>query len=96
MAQSEPPAHTDHCLIALRDEVLCNADDTPRWSGGNGTATGQNRLCRDWSKLDRWAASHSACYVEPDTYQDGKKERERYVRCPDGSHPSKTSTPSSG
>ncbi|KAF7858522.1 hypothetical protein EAF04_009122 [Stromatinia cepivora] len=89
--QTEPVPHVDHCLIALREDILCNADDSPRYSSeeaGRGTAFGQYRLCRDWTRLDEWANKHSACYIEPDTYEDGVGEVERYRRCPDGSNPS--------
>lgn len=70
---------------------MCNADDTPRFTGGHfehpASGTGQVRACRDWAKLDEWARKHSACYREPDDPYDGSSELERYKNCPDGSRP---------
>lgn len=89
--QTQHYLHIDHCLTALREDVLCNADDTPRYTGGHhkqaGSGQDQMRMCRDWSKLDQWATEHSACYKEPESWYDGKPESERYKFCPDGSEP---------
>ena len=61
-----PVYHSYHCLDALRMEVLCNADDTPRYTGMNqenkASGTGQSRMCRDWSQLESWATTNSACW----------------------------------
>ena len=57
--------HVNHCLDGLRQEIVCNADDTPRYSGLGqemGTGSGQYRMCRDWGELEEWAKAHSACY----------------------------------
>lgn len=89
--QTEHPMHVDHCLIAFREDILCNADDSPRYTGGHfkhpGSGNGQERPCRDWRKLDEWAMKHSACYKEPEDAYDGTSELERYKHCPDGSTP---------
>jgi hypothetical protein len=89
--QTEHPMHVDHCLIAIREDIVCNADDTPRFTGGHfkhpSSGTGQFRACRDWNKLDDWAKKHSACYKEPDDPYDGTSELDRYKHCPDGSTP---------
>lgn len=89
--QSEHPTHVDHCLIELRDDVLCNADDTPRYTGGEfGKESGeveQTRMCRSWDRLVDWAMERSACYRSPEDPFDGVNELERYKFCPDGSTP---------
>jgi hypothetical protein len=68
--QTQHSLHIDHCLTALREDILCNADDTPRYTGGDHTQAGsgqdQVRLCRDWAKLDEWAKKWTACYREPE------------------------------
>lgn len=73
-------AHITHCLDALRQEVICNADDTPRWSGYGHriTGAGQNRMCRDWSKLANWAKDYPACWGET----DNESPEERLSFCP--------------
>ncbi|TAQ86139.1 hypothetical protein B7494_g5544 [Chlorociboria aeruginascens] len=89
--QTEHATHIDHCLIELRDDILCNADDTPRYTGGEfgkeNLKVEQSRLCRDWDKLVEWAMAKSACYKSPEDPYDGKSELERYKFCPDGSTP---------
>lgn len=43
----------------------------------------QQRQCRDWSKLERWALDRTACYHHMnDTVVD---TRDRYKLCPEGS-----------
>ena len=88
--QTHHEMHVDHCLTHLREDILCNADDTPRYTGGHfkiaGSGQGQLRLCRDWSKLDDWARQHSACYRGPDLFEG----EEEYKFCPDGSEPWKS------
>lgn len=47
--------HINHCLDALRQEIICNADDTPRYSALDqkmGTREGQHRMCKDWGKME--------------------------------------------
>jgi hypothetical protein len=89
--QTEHYLHIDHCLTSLREDILCNADDTPRFTGGHfkqaSSGTGQTRLCRDWSKLEKWATERSGCYQTPADPFDGKSTLERYKFCPDGSQP---------
>lgn len=63
--------HLIHCLNVLRESVMCNADDTPLYTGhlhakaksshpkaGIGTI----KMCRDWSSLLQWSRERSACY----------------------------------
>lgn len=93
-AQTWPLDHVTHCLHTLREDVVCSADDTPRYAGhlhaqANATSfvtgIGQNRMCRDWSKLVDFSLAHSACYERPlDHYVP---LLDRYKHCPDGSKP---------
>ena len=84
--------HINHCLDALRQEIMCNADDTPRYSGLDqemGTGRGQYRMCKDWRKLEEWAKGHSACYKHKRWGEtlEGGIPLERFKHCPDGSEP---------
>ena len=67
---------------------MCNADDTPRWTGrsaGQVAGRGQVRMCRDWHKLEEWARGYTACYQwAPDDIPD-YPEIEHYKHCPPGS-----------
>jgi len=73
-------AHITHCLDALRQEIICNVDDTPRWSGYGHrfTGAGQYRMCRDWKQLDNWAMRYPACWGET----DNENPEERLSFCP--------------
>ena len=84
--QSAPFEHALHCLDALRQEVLCNADDTPRWSGyeDRTSGVGQYRLCKDWGRLEAFAKENHACHRHIDL-EDGQDILERYKFCPEGS-----------
>ncbi|KFG85751.1 hypothetical protein MANI_114555 [Metarhizium anisopliae] len=92
--QTWPYEHVTHCLHVLREDVICAADDTPRYTGRlhaqeNETVVesgiGQVRMCRDWNKLRQHAIDNSACYYRPgDHYMP---LLDRYKRCPDGSEP---------
>ncbi|RYC56192.1 hypothetical protein CHU98_g10016 [Xylaria longipes] len=58
-----PGSHVDHCFDALRQNVQCNADNTPLYSFGDHTAgDGQLHKCKDWAQLRTWAAENTACY----------------------------------
>jgi len=51
---------------------------------------GQQRHCRDWAKLERWARQHTACfgYNEELTHElahDGKAYPAAQQFCPEGS-----------
>ncbi|KAF2763636.1 hypothetical protein EJ03DRAFT_379256 [Teratosphaeria nubilosa] len=65
LPQSRKHHHIIHCLDALRRDVICNADDTPRYTTDNPspeTGHGQHRRCRNWDALNDWAKQHCACY----------------------------------
>jgi len=62
-----PFDHNIHCLDIWRQEIICNADDTPLYhsptdKGFVGIGDGQQRQCKDWSKLESWADEYNACY----------------------------------
>ena len=56
--------HLNHCYDALRQAIICRADDTPLYVpldtffAGNG----QQRRCRNWDALEDWVVRHTACY----------------------------------
>jgi len=86
--QSYPLEHVTHCIDSLRREVLCTADDTPRWTSRTAdpeSGVGQNRQCRDWSKLEEWVAKYNSCYNRIDEEASKGPEIERYKFCPPGS-----------
>lgn len=88
--QSTPWGHVQHCLLVLRDEILCNADDTPRYTGfqaSRRSGLGQVRMCRDFSQLEKWALENSACWRHiGDSWKvQGFREVDRYRFCPEGS-----------
>ncbi|KAF2114303.1 hypothetical protein BDV96DRAFT_600289 [Lophiotrema nucula] len=87
--QSSAWGHIAHCLLVLRDEAMCNADDVPRYTGfqkNSKSGQGQYRMCRDFSKLEDWARQHTACWRHVGEMHDpGFRELDRYRFCPEGS-----------
>jgi hypothetical protein len=90
---SYPLEHTAHCLNVLRDDVMCNSDDTPRYTGRFNaekgkehptSGVGQVRMCNDWNKLRAWANEHSGCYKPINKSNPDFPTIERYKFCPDG------------
>ena len=78
-------SHALHCLDQLRQDVICNADDTPRYAGFQdppGTGSGQVRMCRDWRKLEQWALERTACFKHEDEVPGPMIDR--FKSCPDG------------
>jgi len=87
LPQSLPTRHIAHCLDSLRDQILCDADDTPRFTryrtdDGHLTGQEQTRQCRDWSKLESFAKQNNACYRYGDPTWDKKSQYERFMFCP--------------
>ncbi|KAJ5375401.1 hypothetical protein N7517_007407 [Penicillium concentricum] len=85
--QSRTWHHIAHCLDALRRQMLCDADDTPRATERRAevvSGIGQHRVCRDWGKLERWAKAHTACYKRPEKPGD-EVGLKRFMHCPEGS-----------
>lgn len=67
---------------------MCDADDTPRWTGFDAfptTGKGQRRMCRDWGRLEEWARERTACYSSVGSNVVGYPEIEHYRNCPEGS-----------
>ncbi|KAI1212411.1 uncharacterized protein F4807DRAFT_472611 [Annulohypoxylon truncatum] len=92
-------SHALHCLDQLRQEVVCNANDAPRYAGFQdppGTGAGQVRMCRDWHKLEKWALERTACFKHEDEVPGPMIER--FKSCPDGRilWPSRDATDSDG
>lgn len=90
--QSRSWGHVSYCLDALRRQILCDADDTPRATerrGDAGGGGGQQRKCRDWDGLVEFARENTACYRHPGGGDgggdDGKSVLERFKHCPQGS-----------
>jgi len=85
-----PIDHVIHCLDAMRKDVMCYADDTPRPRRyrANSTAAikvaGEPRQCRDWSALERWAKERTACF-QPGNAVPGDMLRSQMRFCPDNS-----------
>ena len=46
---------------------------------------GQQRQCRDWTKLEKWAVTHNACYVYVNETQGVDSMFNRYKWCPQDS-----------
>ncbi|KAJ5972732.1 uncharacterized protein N7479_002650 [Penicillium vulpinum] len=85
--QSRPWHHIAHCLDALRRQILCDADDTPRATERRVevvSGVGQHRVCRDWGELESWAKAHTACYKRPENPGD-EVGLKRFMHCPEGS-----------
>ena len=68
-------------------EVLCDADDSPRYTGMNqenkASGTGQSRMCKDWSQLERWTTANSACWRYYDEDKAPENHLEQYRFCPE-------------
>ncbi|KAL8850300.1 MAG: hypothetical protein Q9221_004715 [Calogaya cf. arnoldii] len=77
--------HIIHCLDAVRDAIICQADDTPRFTSfpEQKDLPTQTRMCRSWNKLSRWAAQpqHTACYRYLSEHARHLDQHERYKFC---------------
>lgn len=84
--QSRSWHHVSHCMDALRRQVLCDADDTPRATERRAEVVSgllQHRKCRSWEKLEDFAKRHTACYRRPDNPDsEGISKLERFKHCP--------------
>lgn len=76
-------AHVLHCLDSLRQDVICNADDSPRYLTNNGSHSGESqvRFCRNFSKLNDWAKEHDACFRQQHDLADDMPVIEKYKYC---------------
>ncbi|CAG8979097.1 hypothetical protein HYALB_00000228 [Hymenoscyphus albidus] len=88
--------HNLHCIESLRQDTLCHADDTPRYSGYSKKEVSgvmQMRICRSWDKLEAWARTHTACYRDIGREVKGFPQIEKYKFCPEGYVFSATGSP---
>ena len=75
-------------MEALREDTLCHADDTPRYTTASddpGTGSGQVRMCRDWTQLESWVKQYNACYSYTHQTDPGYEQVRRFMNCPEGS-----------
>ena len=81
-----PFGHATHCLDAVRQYVMCNADDTPLATALNErpTGDGQSRMCRSWSKLREWAGEHSACFRDIHSHEGRVPFEDHFGTCKSG------------
>jgi len=85
LPQTEKIPHVNHCLDALRRQVICDADDTPRVTtvvDSPNSGVGQIRQCKSWEKLEEWAAERTACF----RYNSSSPHFiNNFKNCPEGS-----------
>jgi len=79
--------HWVHCLDSLRQDVMCTADDellSIDEPHVKEVGDGHVRQCKNFSKLDKWALDHHACY----TFEELEAPyfvNQRYANCPSDS-----------
>lgn len=87
--QSRSWHHISHCLDALRRQILCDADDTPRATDRRVEVVSglwQHRKCRSWGELEEFAKQHTGCYKRPENPEGGLPSKlDRFKHCPPGS-----------
>jgi hypothetical protein len=92
--QSYATEHLIHCLDNIRQDIMCAADETPRYipvdaTGNAITGVGQYRQCKDWSKLKKWSMEHGACFSYNELIRHELLEDQPYPHalrfCPKGS-----------
>jgi hypothetical protein len=77
-----PMHHALHCFDAIRQHIMCNADNTPLYGHGDGTAgDGQMQRCRSWDALREHATKSTACFRDG---EPGMTYEERFGVCDDG------------
>ncbi|KAH7082307.1 hypothetical protein FB567DRAFT_581693 [Paraphoma chrysanthemicola] len=78
--------HLQHCLNDLREDAMCNADDTPRythtWPDRVTGADGQLRQCRNFEALSTWARSNTACFSFSHRDDPSWNKTARFRHCP--------------
>ncbi|KAI0469383.1 hypothetical protein F4859DRAFT_487986 [Xylaria cf. heliscus] len=86
MPQTRSWHHVSHCLDALRRQIICDADDTPRATDRRVEVVSglyQHRRCRSWEQLEEFAKKHTACYKRPKTPDEKDPSKlERFSHCP--------------
>ncbi|KAF7946161.1 hypothetical protein EAE96_009164 [Botrytis aclada] len=78
--------HVHHCLDALRQDMMCNADDTPMPMNDFPNKIGheQVRMCRNFDQLIQWTKEpeRHACYHRWSDYKGRVKNRmEMFAFC---------------
>ncbi|KAF2963530.1 hypothetical protein GQX73_g10050 [Xylaria multiplex] len=78
--------HVSHCLDALRRQIICDADDTPRATDRRVEVVSglhQHRQCRSWEQLEDFAKRHTACYKRPENPDEASASKlDRFKHCP--------------
>ncbi|KAK5627125.1 hypothetical protein RRF57_002840 [Xylaria bambusicola] len=86
VSQTRSWHHISHCLDALRRQIICDADDTPRATDRRVEVVSglhQHRQCRSWEQLEAFAKQHTACYKRPETPDETKASKlDRFKHCP--------------
>ncbi|KAI1283463.1 hypothetical protein F5Y07DRAFT_394371 [Xylaria sp. FL0933] len=81
--------HISHCLDALRRQIICDADDTPRATDRRVEVVSglhQHRQCRSWEQLEAFAKRYTACYKRPENPDESHSSKlDRFKHCPPGS-----------
>ena len=88
LPQNLDVSHILHCFDSLRQDIICNADDVPRYSGfqpSGSTGRGQKHQCRDWNQLEEWANANTACWRYIQDSSPDFHLIEQYKFCPPGS-----------
>ncbi|KAL1617275.1 hypothetical protein SLS56_011046 [Neofusicoccum ribis] len=82
IAPEWPISHSRHCFDALRQHIMCHADNTPLYGAGDHKAgDGQLHRCKSWAALRDYATANTACF------RDGKPGwtlEDRFGHCDDG------------
>jgi hypothetical protein len=77
-----PMYHALHCFDALRQHIMCHADNTPLYGHGDGMAgDGQLHQCRDWNELRDFATQNTACFRDG---RPGMSFEDHFSVCDDG------------
>jgi len=81
--QKTPFPHIMHCLDNLRQDIICAADDSPRYLTNNGSHSGESqvRFCRDFSKLNDWAKERDACFRQQHDLADVMAPIDKFKYC---------------
>ncbi|KAI0376694.1 hypothetical protein F5Y04DRAFT_285637 [Hypomontagnella monticulosa] len=85
LPQTRPRHHISHCLDALRRQIICDADDTPRATDRRVEVVSglhQHRRCRSWEQLENFVKQHTACYKRPEIPNEDLSKLEGFKHCP--------------
>ena len=78
-------SHVYHCLDSMRQNTMCNPDDTPMPAPATGNAIGDNQVlqCRSIEKLTEWVyqGERNACFQMVDEYGHIEHALEKYAFC---------------